>query len=254
MSVQSLTRAFDILELIANRPDGIGVTTIADELGLPKSTVSRLLQTLENRNIVQKLPKYGGYQIGPEIVQLAAKSTPQQRLVTMIRPYLQQLTDVTGESALLELQDGWFVHYLAQTQSNHAIRVDDWVGRRHPLHTVTSGILFMSTWTDRALQRYFNRELEQPTAKTITHLEAMKQKISQANQQGYALSIDAFAEGFTGLSAPIYDADDKIMAAINISAPTFRFPQANALERVVERLTAVTESISTQIVQSERWK
>ena len=174
----------------------------------------------------------------------------QQRLIAITRPFLQQLADVTTESALLELPDGWFVHYLAQVQSPHAIRVDDWVGRRHPLHTVTAGILFMSTWTERALQRYFNRELDQPTPRTIVTLETMKRRIKEATQQGYALSVDAFADGLTGLSAPIYNADDKIIAAINISGPTFRFPQTEQLEMVIKRLTAVTESISEQLVKS----
>lgn len=247
MSVQSLTRAFDILNIIADTPDGIGVTPIAEQLGLHKSTVSRLLVTLEGLNVVQRLPKYGGYCLGTELVNLALRSSPQQRLKTLVRPFLQELADVTTESATLEAPDGDFVHYLAQVQSSHAIRVDDWIGRRHPIHIVTSGAFFMSTWTERALQRYFSQELEAPTPHTIRQLDQMKAQITKANQQGFAVSVDAFADGLTGVSAPIYDAADKVIAALNISGPSFRF---QVDDRVTERLTAVAESISAQLTHT----
>ena len=252
MSVQSLTRAFAILRLIADHPEGIGVTTLAENLDLHKSTVSRLLRTLEAEKAVERLPKYGGYRLGAALLNLALKSSPQQGLESIARPFLQELTDVTSESASLEVQDGWFIHYLAQVQSGHAIRVDDWVGRRHPLHIVTSGVLFMSTWTDRALQRYFARDLEQPTTNCITTLAAMKKAIATANASGFAHSVDAFADGLTGLSAPIYDVEDKIVATINIAAPTFRFPAPGQLNAVANRLMAATESISEQLAWSEQ--
>ncbi|MEM7116811.1 MAG: IclR family transcriptional regulator [Chloroflexota bacterium] len=249
MSVQSLTRAFEILSLISQSPEGIGVTPIADKLSLHKSTVSRLLVTLEELNVVQRLPKYGGYCLGTALVTLALRNTPHQQLEAIAKPFLQELTDVTTESATLEAVDGHFVHYLAQVQSNHAIRVDDWLGRRHPLHIVTSGALFMSTWAEQALQLYFTQPLERPTEQTIVHLAQMKQQISKAVGQGFAMSVDAFADGLTGLSAPIYGANSHMIAAINISGPSFRF---RIDERVTARLTAVTSTISAQLARLER--
>ena len=82
----------------------------------------------------------------------------------------------------------------------------------------------------------------------------MKTAIAQCSDQGYAHSVDAFADGLTGISAPIYDAEDKVIATINISAPTFRFPASGQLNAVAARLMAATDSISEQLARSEQLK
>ncbi len=251
MSVQSLTRAFEILKIVSTHPEGIGVTSIAAESGLHKSTVSRLLVTLETLNAVERLPKYDGYCIGPGIADLVTQSNPHQKLIHIARPYLREITDVTSEATVLEVPDGWFVHYLDQVQSSHEIRVNNWVGRRHPIHTVTSGLLFMSTWTEQALQHYFAQPLESPTPDTITNFDQMKGQCAKARQAGYAISVDAFEVGLTGISAPIIDDQNNIIAALNICAPTFRFPAKGQLDRITKRLTTATQAISAQIIEAE---
>ena len=251
MSVQSLTRAFDILKIVANHPNGIGVTAISQETGLHKSTVSRLLGTMEGIGAVTRLANYDGYCIGGEILELAALATPHQKLLHLTHPFLVELSDVTTESTTLEIPDGRYIHYLDQVQSNHHIRVNDWIGRRHTMHTVTSGILFMRDWSAAELTNYFKGDLESPTPKTITKLTQMQQKIMAAEANGYAIEADTFEIGLTGISAPIYGVGDKIVGAINICGPNFRFPAAEQLPIILERLMNATRTISERLKEHQ---
>lgn len=251
MSVQSLTRAFDILNIVASFPNGIGVTAIAQESGLHKSTVSRLLGTMEEIGAVIRLANYDGYCIGQTVLDLAAQTTPHQKLLNLAHPFLVEMSDVTTESTTLEVPDGRFIHYLDQVQSNHQIRVNDWIGRRHAMHTVTSGILFMRDWSAVDLEHYFADDLEAPTPNTITKIKRMTRKIAAAEASGYALEADTFEIGLTGISAPIYGANDKIIGAINICGPNFRFPAADRLPLYIERLVNATRSISERLKQHQ---
>lgn len=249
MSVQSLTRAFDILSIVSSYPNGIGVTAIAQESGLHKSTVSRLLGTLEEIGAVIRLANYDGYCIGQTVLDLAAQTNPEQKLLNLAHPFLVELSDVTTESTTLEVPDGRFIHYLDQVQSNHQIRVNDWIGRRHAMHTVTSGILFMRDWPAADLERYFTDDIEAPTPNTITKLKTMKKKLSAAADDGYAMEPDTFEIGLTGISAPIYGANEKIIGAINICGPNFRFPAVDRLPLYIERLVNATRTISDRLKQ-----
>lgn len=249
MSVQSLTRAFDILKIVAAHSNGIGVTAISQEIGLHKSTVSRLLGTMEKIGAVTKLPNYDGYCIGREILELAAQASQHQKLLHLAHPFLVELSDVTTESTTLEIPDGNYIHYLDQVQSNHQIRVNDWIGRRHVMHTVTSGILFMRDWSDTELENYFSAELELPTPKTISHLAIMRKKIADAIRDRYALETDTFEVGLTGISAPIFGIDGKVVGAINICGPNFRFPDSERLPLILERLISATDTISERLTK-----
>lgn len=251
MSVQSLTRAFDILRIVADHANGIGVTAIAQEVGLHKSTVSRLLGTMEEIGAVTKLPNYDGYCIGLEILELATQVSVQQKLLHLAQPFLVELTDVTTESTALEIPDGNYIHYLDQVQSNHQIRVNDWVGRRLAMHTVTSGVLFMRDWPAAKLERYFSAELETTSQNTTTDLDEMRKKIAQAELDRYFIEVDVFEVGLTGISAPIFGADNKIVGAINISGPNFRFPAPEHLPVILERLLKATETISNRLKEHQ---
>ena len=247
MSVQSLTRAFDILKVVAGHSNGIGVTAIANEVGLHKSTVSRLLGTMEGIGAVTKRPNYDGYSIGLEILELATQATLHQKLLHLSRPFLVELSDVTTESTTLEVPDGNYVHYLYQVQSNHQIRVNYWAGHRHAMHLVTSGVLFMHDWPNSKIERYFAAELEVTSHNTITEVEIMRKKISAAKLDRYIMETDMFEIGLTGISAPIYGVGNKIVGAINISGPNFRFPEAEQLPVILERLLKATATISDRL-------
>ncbi|MEM7798646.1 MAG: IclR family transcriptional regulator [Chloroflexota bacterium] len=252
MSVQSLERAFSILDTIANSPDETGVTAIGELTGLHKATVSRLLGTLEQLGAVERLPANDGFRIGKTILSLAKQIDPSTQLVQIARPHLQELADITGEAASLEIPDGQSILYIDQVQTQHHIRVNSWVGRIYPIHTITSGPIFMGNWSERAIKRYFSRKISRPAPHTITSYKAMKEVIEEVEELGYAYASDQYELGLTGVSAPIINDQGDAVAAINVCGPTFRFPAEGQLSNVVSRITKAANAISKIILATEQ--
>src|SRR5262245_51701925 len=141
-SVQSVERAFAVLRCLAGGP--AGVTEIADRCDLPKSTVSRLLATMNEIDVVEQVGAGGDYRLGSVIVDLAGGMSPTAHLVTLARPHLADLSEDLGEATGLSVLDGRQVHYLDQVDGRHAVQVHDWTGERVPAHLVPSGLVLLA--------------------------------------------------------------------------------------------------------------
>ena len=141
-SVQSVERAFAVLRCLASGP--AGVSEVAERSHLPKSTVSRLLSTLNELGAVDQLGAGGDYRIGDLMVELAAAAQPGRSLVAIARPHLVQLTEALGEATGLSVLDGHDVHYLDHVEADHPVQVRDWTGERLPAHLVSSGFVLLA--------------------------------------------------------------------------------------------------------------
>ena len=149
--VQSLERAFAILDEVAQRP--AGVTSIAERVRLPKSTVARLLATLEDVDAVERFDGVR-WRIGPGVAALTAPGSPERNLIAIAHPFLVDLVGELGEDAGLGLPDGNEVHYVDQVESDNPVQVRDWTGTRAPMHAVPSGLVLLAEWPEDALDAY----------------------------------------------------------------------------------------------------
>ena len=148
--VQSLERAFAILDEVAQRP--AGVTAIAERVRLPKSTVARLLASLEDVDAVER---FGGarWRIGPGVAALSAAASPERGLISIARPFLADLVAELDEDAGLGLPDGNEIVYVDQVESDNPVQVRDWTGTRAPMHAVPSGFVLLAEWPEEARPR-----------------------------------------------------------------------------------------------------
>ena len=149
--VQSIERAFAILEAAAAQP--AGVTAIAKRVELPKSTVARLLAALEQRGAVER-PDGALFRIGPGVAALAAGASAERSVAAAVRPEPANLVRMVGESAGLAFPDGYEVRYVDQVESDNAIQVRDWTGTRAPLHAAPSGLVLLAHWPPDAIAAY----------------------------------------------------------------------------------------------------
>ena len=220
--IQSVKRAFQILHTVAQFPNGALLGKIATLTGLAKSTVSRMLTTLEEIAAVQRDHTNTGYRIGPAIAELITRPS---WLVSIAESYLQQLVDETGETATLSIMDGDCLLYVAQrSDPNRNIRLRDWTGTHFPtLHVASPSKLFLAH--DTALrQRYLSKPLERFTENTIVDQANLKAHLHQICQQGYAWVREEFERGLAGVSAPIFGRNGNIVAALSLYGPAFRVP------------------------------
>lgn len=241
-SVQSIERAFDLLGALAG--DELGVTELAERVGLPKSTVSRMLKTLEGLNAVTRTQD-ARYRIGPTMGRLAGSSAASADLIARARPHLMFLAESVGEDAGLSIPDGYLVHYIDQVDSGNAVQVRDWTGELIEMHTVPSGLVMLAHWPEERIARFLRRSLLAYTSRTVTDSRAIQRRLAQIRLEGHAWVVEEFAEGISSVAAPILDHAGKPVAAIHVHGPSYRFGEATS--NVAALLNERAELLSTQL-------
>lgn len=220
-TVQSIDRAFSVLRSLAAGP--AGVTDIADRVGLPKSTVSRMLSTLEELGAVEQVAAGGEYRIGFAMIELAAAARPGRSLVSIARPHLVELSRRTGEAVGVSIPDGDDMIYLDQLTPDGELQVRDWTGHRIPMHAVPSGHVVLANDTALAA-RIAKGSLRRFTEHTIVDAAGLQARLDLVRRDGYAWALEEFAEGMNSVAAAVRNVDGKVIAALHVYGPASRFP------------------------------
>jgi DNA-binding IclR family transcriptional regulator len=220
-TVQSIERAFSVLRSLTSGP--AGVTEIADRVGLPKSTVSRLLSTLEQVGAVEQVAAGGDYRVGWALLELAAAARPGRSLVSVARPHLAELNRLTGEAAGVSIPDGTEMLYLDQLTPDSELQVRDWTGHRIAMHAVPSGQVVLATDDDLA-RRVVTSPLPRYARNTIVEPAALRHRLQSVRTQGYAWAFEEFADGLNSVAAAVRNHDGKVIAALHVYGPASRFP------------------------------
>lgn len=244
---RTVTRTFDILQTISHHPEGIGVNEIARQTDLHKSTVSRLLITLESMDIVSRLEDGGGFAIGARLRQIASTDDTAVDWITITQPYLQALCTQIGEDIGLAVPHEDGVHFINQVFSEQtAVHVRDWTGTQYPYHVTSSGKLIMAFWPPEKLERYLAQPLQKFSEGTITNPQQLQQRLAQIRAERCDWTQGEFAEGFSAVSAPIFDEDGQVQAAINIYAPSYRFPN-NQQDQITTQILHVAQQLTERL-------
>ena len=203
-SVQSVDRALTILEMLAREGEA-GVTEIAADLGVHKSTAFRLLATLESHRLVEQDGDRGRYRLGVGNLRLAGATTARLDLVTEARPVCRQLAADTGETVNITVRSETSALYLDQVAGSSALQSHNWVGQHIPLHATSNGKVLLSELSD-ADRKSALRELPRFTDKTVTKRAELKDELEQVREAGYAVAVDELETGLTAAAAPIRNA------------------------------------------------
>ena len=146
-----------ILREVSLAPNGIGVNAIADKLGLPKSTTSRILGTLEDWNVVERTADKR-FEIGPGLIRLVEKRPFAATLQALARPVLETIAARTEEAVLLVILDGLSAYYLDHVPSTQAVQVRDWSGEHVPLNLTSGGKLLLAFADSHAGGSFFHAD------------------------------------------------------------------------------------------------
>lgn len=232
--VQSVDRAFALLTEVGSRPASL--TELATRVGLPLSTTSRLLSTLENLGAVERLEDSGQFRIGPSILAMAAGIESSLSLRTLANPVLRALMEDVGEAAGLSVPAGYTMHYIDQVDSDKAVQVQDWVGIRIPMHLVCSGLMMLAHWPSAAVESFLSRELEKRTDRSVTDAAQVRRRLDQAREAGAVWTIEELEEGISSVAAPVFNGSGEVVCCVHLHGPSFRFPSdgAERIERCVK--------------------
>jgi DNA-binding IclR family transcriptional regulator len=247
--VQSVDRALAILECLARHGEA-GVTELAGELGVHKSTAFRLAATLEAHRLVEQTADRGKYRLGVGILRLAGATTARLDVVQESRQVCRALATATGETVNIAVLSEHSALYLDQVAGSSALQPHNWVGQHIPLHATSNGKVLLSELDDDALAATVP-ELQKYTRRTVTTRKALREELDQVRTQGYAVAVDELEVGLSAAAAPIRNAHGDIVASMSVSGPTFRMPEA-VLAEVIERLTEAAREVSHRLGWGQR--
>jgi DNA-binding IclR family transcriptional regulator len=234
-----LERGLAVLEALAgdeaSRAGGLGVVRLAELVGADKSQTSRTLATLAAHGMVERDPVTLAYRVGWQVYALAAQAG-EPRLPAAAAPLLRRLVRELGESAHLSVRRGASVLTLLSESPASAIHAPVPAGTLTPLLTTSAG---------RALAVDFDEaELAE------LGLEGAAARIAEARHLGYAIVREEFEPGLVAAAAPVRDAGGRVVAALNVSAPAFRF--ADRLEEAAAAVKAAAEELSSELGANDR--
>ncbi|CAM4105240.1 allantoin degradation transcriptional regulator AllR [Nocardiopsis rhodophaea] len=216
--VQSLDRAFALLEIMADAGGEISLSELADASGLPLPTIHRIIRTLVGNGYVRQLPSRR-YALGPRLIGLGESAS--RMLGTWARPHLSQLVEDLGETANLAMLDGDKVVYVAQVPSPHAMRMFTEVGRRVLPHSAGVGkALLAQLPEDEALATVRRTGMPAATDRTITTPEAFASELARIRERGYAIDDGEQEIGVRCLAVGVQGGP--AMMAVSISGPEAR--------------------------------
>jgi IclR family transcriptional regulator, KDG regulon repressor len=244
-TVQSIDRAFAILRRLAS--GAIGVTELAERVDLPKSTVSRLLSTLEAIGAVEQTTPGGPYRIGPAMVEMVNAVRPSRNLLDAAHPHLLELTQRTEEASGLGVLLGSEVHYIDQVESRNPVQVRDWTGTRVPLHAVPSGLVLLAYSTEEYQRAYLARDLVAFTHRTVTDSSRIAERLQRIRADGFAWVHEEFSDGINSVAAPIFDTVGAVIGAVHAHGPAYRFPKPNEELSVAAEIVGSARRISAAL-------
>lgn len=243
--VQSVDRALSVLEILAKR--GVaGVTEIAGELGVHKSTASRLVAVLESRGFVEQLADRGKYRLGFGIARLASALTVQRDLAHEGRKACETLAGEVGETVNVAILDGERVINISEVRGPSAVAVHSWIGQSTPPHATSSGKVLLAHVPDLDLEALLGRRLPAFTERTVTDVAVLAEQLDRVREQGWAATQEEYEVGLNALAAPVRDHSGAVAAAVSVSGPSYRLTP-ETFPGVVTRLRAAAESFSRRL-------
>ena len=238
----SVERVADALELLADAGRSLGVTEVAEHLGVHKATASRLLATLAGRGLVRR--DEDGYRLGPRLARLAVTAITDLDLVEVCRPVLRDLASVTGEVAYMSMPLGRAVLYVEQVAPRRDGSDEPWMWLRgSPLHCSSSGKVFAAYGAVPDLDAALTPPLAARASGTITDPATFRRLLPRVRRQGFATSTDELEEGMTSVAAHVLASDGTVLGAVGVAGPNDRLPTGR-LPRIGSTAAAAAVSLA----------
>lgn len=244
-AVQSVDRAVSVLEILARHGEA-GVTDIADELDVHKSTAFRLLGVLENRGLVAQAKDRGKYYLGAGVLRLAGAAAVRLDISQEGVPVCRELADELGETVNIAVLDDDAAVNIMQARGTASVTAQNWLGRRTPVHATSSGKVLLAHMPPTLREGLLARSLPRFTERTITGTSVLRGELEAVVEQGYAVAIEELELGLAAMAAPIRSHDGKVIAAISVSGPVYRL-NSDRLPELAKRTVAAGAELSRRM-------
>lgn len=245
VGVQSLGRAFAILEEVARHREGIGLADLSKLVGLHNSTTFHLAKTMVSLGYIRQEKDSKRYRVGRPLFALAASALDEIEMVNVATPALEELSRETGESSHFAVRMGDAVVVIARTSGPGAFQLTDRVGVVRPAHCTALGKVILASLRPDQLERFLERvELKPSTAHSITESPVLLREVAEIRRSGIAYDDGEFNLEVRCVAVPVKDFTGQIIGALGISGPIWRLSnqvmqsRAKTVQAASNRLSA----------------
>ncbi len=250
--VQSVDRALLILEIIAENTEGIGITDISTISGIHKSTVHRLVTTLQANDYIEQ-GENNKYKITFKLYELGSKILANVDVIDVAKPFIEKLAKEVNEVVHLVVRNKNEIVYVDKVEANtNTMMMGSSVGKSSPLYCTSVGKAILSNSNLEDIEKVWaSSNILKLTEKTIVDYDAFLEELHKTKDRGYAIDDEENEIGVRCVGAPIFDRKGDVIAAISISGPSFRVTYDN-LDFYTKRLKEAAGEISKNMGYIER--
>jgi len=225
--VQSIERAFAILEEVARHREGIRLGDLSRRVGLHNSTTFHLVKTMVQLGYLRQIPETKYYRIGRPLFTLAASALDETEMVSLSTPILEDLSRVTEESSHFAVRSGDKIVVLARTAGTGAFQLTERAGVVRPAHCTALGKVLLASLPPDQFEAFLKRcPLQALTPKTITDPELLRREVEEARANGIAYDDGEFNPEVRCVAVPVRNFSGQVIGAIGISGPVWRLSLA----------------------------
>jgi IclR family transcriptional regulator, KDG regulon repressor len=245
-SVRAVERALDILLCFSRQTPELSMTQIAEQVGIHKSTVHRLLATLESKRFIQRDPDTGIYRLGVRLLQMAYLTLEQNDLRRIATPFLHRLRDQFQETVHLAVLDDTDVVFVNIIESSQRVKLAASLGQRLPAFATASGKAMFAFMNHDTVQRILDRGMPRYTSHTPISPDAFFINLQAVREQGFAISDQEYEDEIIAVAAPIFDLEMHPIASVAVAGPAYRLTPERMRE-IGPAVVATTGEISREI-------
>ncbi len=244
--IRAVDRALDVLLCFSRQTPKLTMTQIAEMVGIHKSTVHRLLVTLEEKRFVERDPTTGAYYLGISALQMAYLTLEHNDLRQITSRYLRRLSEEHRETVNLSVLDGADVVYLDVVESPERVKLAAAIGQRLPAFCTASGKAILAFSPDEVVQQVLEDGMPRYTENTLVSEESLIENLNRTREQGFACSLQEFEEGINAVAVPILDHNNKPIASIAVAGPSYRLTEERMID-IGPKIQATVREISIEV-------
>ncbi|MGE7544414.1 IclR family transcriptional regulator [Sporosarcina newyorkensis] len=244
--ITSVKNAMRMLRLFNSKQTEIGLTSLAEQINVPKSTAHRIASLLVKEGFLSKSPKSGKYRLGLSLLTLGGVVYNHRDIYIEAFPIVSALVQEINETAHICLLENGEVVYLFRKESDRQNRLITSIGRKNPIHCTGEGLCILAFQNKKTVERILSAPLYPYTSKTLTEREDILQELELIRKRGYAISIGQFHEGFMGISAPIRDYSQQVVSSLSIIGSTSTITP-DRYSKLIEKVVCAAQDISEHL-------
>lgn len=247
-TIGSVEKAAQILEIIAQSETGLGATEISRSLNCGVSATYHLLNTLKLCGLIDQDISSKKYRIGYGLFQICSRAKRHSTLNGMVQPYLDHLSQVSGETCNMIELEGLQIVYIAQAAVNNMLQMFTQLGSKAPYYCTGGGKVLLAFRERNEWHRYIrNTDFVPYTDNTISSGDALLAELEDIRRDGIALDREERENGVTCIAAPVFDSKGEAIAAVSVSGPTGRMREKMAAQALEDQIRSTAAQISAEL-------